>query len=127
MEISLFLAKVLGLYCVIAGVFLFVKPDFWRSVIADFQRIPALVALSGSLSLILGLLIVVSHNFWEWSWVVVITILGWITLIRGLLALFLPEKIQAFANSIKESHTLNYFGIVSIVVGIFLLYHGYFA
>jgi hypothetical protein len=125
MEISLFLAKLLGLYCVIMAVSMLVRTDFWRSMLADYLKIPALFGVSAFINIIFGLLIVLSHNIWEWSWQVVITIIGWLSLLKGLYGLFFIESIRSLVNRIKDSNWLTYLAIFSLLIGLFLIYYGF--
>lgn len=98
MELSLFLAKILGLslitFCL--GIFRNIKllPKIARSVSQNL----ALVIFSGFILIILGLLIVISHNVWSNDWRILITLLGYLTLLKGVIRIFLPGVVMGIAR-----------------------------
>src|ERR1700722_10791518 len=124
MDISLFLAKIIGWVLVIIGLATFVKREFMRDVIKDFISHSSIILISATMNIILALLIVLSHNVWEASWKVVITILGYLMLLRGLLHVFIPEWVRKMAKKFLNNDLFVYSGVISFVVGIYLLYHG---
>jgi len=126
MDISIFLAKLMGFYLLIVGVAYFLKRPFLREVLQDFYNSPGLVLITSIINLILGLLIVLSHNIWEFNWKTIITIIGYLTLLKGICHLFFPEWAKKMAKKIIEKDIFVYSGVISVVLGIYLLYHGYF-
>jgi hypothetical protein len=90
-EFTIFWAKVIGFFMVIgAGSALFRRKKFAEMERNVYEN-PALVALSALFFVFIGLLIVFSHNVWEWSWRVIITLGGYAFLTRGIMRLFFPE------------------------------------
>ena len=51
---------------------------------------PGLIFVSGILLLVAGLAIVRVHNVWSGGWRVVVTVLGWLAVISGILRMLLP-------------------------------------
>lgn len=126
MDISIFLAKLMGFYLLIVGVALFFKRSFLREVLQDFYSSPGLILITSIINLILGLLIVLSHNIWEFNWTTIITIIGYLTLFKGICHLFFPEWAKKMLAKFIEKEIFVYSGVISLVLGIYLLYHGYF-
>lgn len=100
MDLSLFLAKVLGLYFVIVITAYAVQWRDLKKVLEDFERSRGLALFGGAVALLFGLFLVTSHNVWEWSFRGVITFFGWITLLKGLIYLFFPQNIRSIARKI---------------------------
>ncbi len=126
MELSIFLARVFGLYLVIAGFLYFTRRHFIEKAISEFYDHNALILTTGVINLIIGLLIVVGHNVWTWSWVVVITILGYLTLIKGLVRLFAPDGgDKKIALKLSKKTPSIFVGIVCLIIGFFLVYEGF--
>ena len=84
-----------------------------------------IVYFSGYISLLLGLLVVLSHNVWSADWRIFITLLGWIAVIKGLIRLFAPEKLPGMASKLFSEK--GYFIIMAIflLLGIYLTYVGF--
>ena len=68
----------------------------------------------GFLSLFLGLTSVLLHNVWEPNWQVLITIFGWLALIKGIIVIAWPEvsKNTKYETRIKSTR------IALVVVGV---------
>ena len=125
METSIFLAKVIGLYLLIAGLMLLIRRGAVGEVIDDITRSPALVAFAGSISLAIGLLLVVSHNHWSRDWTVVVTLLGWLALLQGVIRLFYPEGVVRWAKTLASAGATGAAGVIVFAIGGFLAYRGF--
>ena len=124
MEHSIFLAKVLGLYLLIVPAAVLLKRKQFAELAKEFVANPAIVFLSGLFALILGLLMVVSHNVWTADWRAVITFMGWLTLAKGVVRILFPEKLATFA--IDPSSTKWTFALIVLLgLGIYLTYVGF--
>jgi hypothetical protein len=125
-EHSIFLAKVLGLYLLIVPAAVLLRRKQFAALAKELVANLAVVFLSGLVALILGLLIVVSHNVWTADWRAVITAIGWLTLAKGLIRIFLPEKLTTFGiDPASAKWTLA--SIVLLGLGIYLTYIGFSA
>ncbi len=125
MDISLFLARLMGIYLIIIGLAYLLKRGMFRAVMHDYFKSPALVVTAAVLNIILGLLLVLSHNVWEWGWHGVITFFGYAVLMKGLLNLFLPEWGKKISSRLVDRNFLIYAGLISLALGLYLGYYGF--
>lgn len=65
------------------------------------------VISTGYISLLMGLATVVLHNVWVLDWRMAITILGWSTLIKGIIKIGFPDFINKQAQRFKSKQTLE--------------------
>src|SRR5690348_5127270 len=92
----------------------------------EFLASHALVFISGFLTLVAGVAILLAHNVWTPDWRVLITIIGWIAVITGAIRLIVPERAAAFGRPmLKKPHTLKIGAAVWLIVGALLSYFGY--
>lgn len=127
MEVSLFLAKALAIYFIILGIAFLCQPARTKMVIIALKDNPPLLLLSGVLALMVGSLMVVANNVWEMHWPVIITIVAWLSLIKGTIILFFPQYYQnvlAKFLGCRVSYHVNM--IIVLLVGIYLAYHGFY-
>ena len=90
------------------------------------SRDPALIFVSGILLFVAGLAIVRAHNLWTGGWPVLVTVLGWLAILSGLVRIFFPTGLAAIAGEIAQSTGLITAGaIVFLVLGAFLSFKGY--
>lgn len=126
MATSLFLAKVFGLYMIIMGaVFLFSYARFQRAINAYFAD-PALILITAIMTTVMGILLVVSHNIWVWDWRVIVTLLCWTVLIKGLGWLLFPDYLVTFSTKWNNKGVIAISMLLSMLVSLCLLYHGFF-
>ncbi len=62
-----------------------------------------LVLLSGILLFVAGLAIVRVHNIWEASWRGLVTGLGWLAVVGGLMRIMYPRQLAAMAPGLVEN------------------------
>ena len=120
---SIFLAQFWGWYLVIFCVLLMIRPKRMSQLLAYLEDEKYLV-LTSLLAIIIGLLNILVHNIWEFSWELIITLLGWISLTKGIIRFSFPR------TALKALNTFNikwipYFLVVLFVLGVFLLNKAY--
>jgi len=95
MATTLFLARVFGLYLLIIGLLAPLRRKELSRTIEAFAENRPLIFLVGVLVLILGLVLVISHNVWVAGWPVIVTVLSWLVLVKALAYLFLPFEVTS--------------------------------
>lgn len=125
MEASIFLARVIGLVGVISAAAVLARYKDSLDFEEKLARNPVHIYVSGFFILILGVLVVVSHPVWTADWRVVITILGWLVLLKGLMRIFFPETVRRLIQK-KQSNRWFILGeLTMLLVGFYLLYYGF--
>jgi uncharacterized membrane protein len=84
MELTILLSKVFGLYFLIMGVLLLFRRSYFRHIVTMMVEQPALRFITGVLILLGGLFFVVSHQDWTDVNTRIISILGWMVVIKSL-------------------------------------------
>lgn len=126
METSLFLAQLIGPVLIVIGVGLLLKQTEFREMATDFLSSRALIFVSGLLTLVVGLAIVLTHNVWEFNWPVIITILGWLSVFGGVFRILFPDSVQSMGTSMLDKPAMmTVSGAIQIVLGLWLSYVGY--
>ncbi len=126
MAISIFLAKVLGLYFVVIALWLLIRHRHTEMVMNEMMASPGVLSLAAILGLIFGVLIVVAHNIWHLNWTLIITLIGWIALVKAFFNLFLTDVARRFFKVWLQSRSAMVItDIFMIIIGVFLLYHGF--
>src|SRR5262249_36024281 len=82
MATSIFLARLLGPLLLAVGAGILINPKPFHTMASEVVRSMTLVYLFGLFDFAAGLAIVLTHNVWAANWRVLITILGWLMLIR---------------------------------------------
>ncbi len=128
MSTSIFIARLLGPLFVVVGIAVPLKTQMFRAILREFDQSRALLYLAGVLGLVGGLAIVLTHNLWVRDWRLIITLIGWLTILRALVTIFQPQWIAAFAERIIESRSwLTVAAVADLLIGVILSYFGYLA
>ena len=126
MTTSSFLAALIGPVCLVIGLALFINGEGLRALLFEFIHSPALIFLSGIITMALGLAIVLTHNIWAADWRVVITLMGWAAAIGGAIRIVIPQQtIDAGRTMLTNVYTLPIVMGFYFVIGALLTYFGY--
>ena len=123
MSISLLIAKVLGVYLVVAGLFLIFKKKTVPQLVKDLFSHPAITYLLGAGMVVLSTLLLFKENIWDGTWHTVITIILWLVLLKGLFYIFAPQVLERMATK-KFFQSVSIYGLIIIVCGLCLFYVG---
>lgn len=125
MDKSKFLSKAFGLYFIILSTALLLHMKSMSSIMSGFND-PSLLFIVGIITMIMGLLLVLNHNVWEWSWRVIITIISWLVLLKGISIIFFPQYMMKLTNLFIQDHNFQLIGLgIDLILGLFLTYMGF--
>jgi uncharacterized membrane protein len=127
MEISQLLARIIGPYMMVAGIALIINRGNMKKMFDEYQHNNMLTFSIGALVLLLGLLLLQFHNLWTADWRVLVTIIAWITTIKGVAAMIFPDALMKIAELYKDNDgLLNIQAGIAVLFGAFMSYMGYF-
>jgi hypothetical protein len=126
MENSIFLAKIIGPYLIIVGIGVLLNLKTYQNMIGDFVKNSALLYLGGVIALLVGLLLVLIHNVWIASWIVIITIIGWLGIMKGAWLIIFPNTVGKLTDAYQNKTGLLVVHLfIALALGIFLTLKGY--
>ena len=126
MAMSKTIAGLMGPTLVALAAALLVNIDSISALVEPVSHDPALVLVSGVLSFVAGLAVVRIHNQWRGDWAVLVTILGWLLLVGGVIRMLFPIALSGMAASIgKNTGLIAAEAIVLLAIGAFLSYKVY--
>lgn len=112
-EITIYLARFWGSLFMILG-FSSIASGFLGRVI-KYTEDKTITISTGYITFLLGLVTVVLHNLWVADWRIAVTILGWVTLIKGYMKIAFPEHIHKKAQMFKKLQWL--WGVIIFLIG----------
>src|SRR3974377_1779744 len=127
--ITIFLAKLLGLYCIIVALAMMPRKHSAVATLKALIANPPLLLLVEVLGLAGGLAMVLGHNIWSGGALPVVgTLIGWLLVIRaaGLLALFPNATMKLFEALRYEQLFYVYMG-ATLLFGFYLTYAAFTA
>jgi hypothetical protein len=120
------IARLIGPVFVATGLGMLVNAKFYAAAVAEGAASPVLIAISGIATLLGGVAILNAHRAWTSDWRVLITIIGWLFVIAGLLRLILPKFVETAAPAVYSGPAAEMVaGAIILVVGGVLSFAGY--
>ena len=124
MERSRFLASVIGPALAALGVAFFLNTSELPMIIGILGRNYLTIMMSGFVGLIAGLLIVNCHNVWR-GWPAMVTLIGWVLIVTGMVRLIFPGLVSDVAPRVAEHPWIPLIAAtVLALAGLFLSYQG---
>jgi len=122
MELSIFIAKIIAFLYLAAGVAALRGVIDFAKIVDDYNKSPALTFMSGLFALIVGMIIIKYHNIWVKDWTVVITLLGWISAVKGVMFIAFPDSLKLFKGMYKNTKA---WGVLMILIALVFGYFGF--
>jgi hypothetical protein len=122
-----FLGKLIGLFTVIVAVSIAMRKEaLLETVSAIVQSAPLLMVL-GFISLAVGLAIVLSHNVWKGGLLpVLVTLAGWVFLLRGVAVLALPHQdLAELLGAVHYGQFFYVYIVLAFIVGAYMTVAGF--
>jgi hypothetical protein len=125
--LTTFLARLLGLSAVLLSLALVTHKQASVETMTALVRDPPLLMIFGMLWLVAGLAIILGHNIWSGGVLpVVVSLVGWLILIRGLLLLLLsPSAAVGLFTGLHLEQLFYLYVAISLVFGAYLTYGGF--
>jgi hypothetical protein len=108
---------------VVVGISVLNKPYF-NAVMADFVSSKGLLWITGFITFVIGMVIVALHNVWSADWRLLVTVLGWLTVLKGAVIMLFPSSMNLLYRNFLSKQLLTYSGIYALVLGALLLFLG---
>jgi uncharacterized membrane protein len=126
---TIFLSRLIGLYYVIVGLSMAVHKQATVATITAVVHDQPVLFIACVIALGTGLAMVLGHNVWSGGALpVVVTLVGWITLIKGLLVFLVlsPEAdMGAVLGALQYERLFYLYAGISLIIGVYLTYGGF--
>jgi len=127
-DFSLLLVQVIGIYLLVTGLSLLLYPKRTARAIHEVANDYLVPYLGGAVALILGLLIVLTHNVWTNLMTSIVSLVGWIAVVKGALMFLLPhDSMKGIAEKFSTGRAPMIWGVVAVAIGLYLSYMGFIA
>jgi len=118
--------QVFSLYYIAVGIGILVNPQFYKRIFEEFIERTSILYLGGVIALGVGYFIVAFHNTWTKDLSVIITIVGWLALVKGILIFICPGLMIAVTKAIiSKERNLRIQAVVVIILGLLFAFLGF--
>jgi len=123
MEVSIFFAQLWGWFYIVFGALFIITGQLGRTI--EMTEDKSFVISTGYISFLMGLVTVILHNIWVLDWRLIITVLAWSTMIKGIMKIGFPEQIRKQAQRFKKKQMIS--AVFLILLGLCLVWLGFTA
>ena len=123
-----FLARLFGLYCLLAALVMLVQREAWIAAVTALLHDPPLMLLLGMVVVAAGLALVLTHNIWSGGALpVVVSAIGWLTLLKGMMFWMLPPAAAAhlYLERLQYARLYSLYCAVAFALGLYLTMAGF--
>jgi len=120
MDITTLVASLLGPVYLAVGLGLLINKKYYQDTIASMAKGGALLYFGGAAALVVGLLITTHQNIWTLNAAGLVTLIGWIALLKGLALLILPKQMASLTKGCTADGAITIGAILAIVLGLYL-------
>ena len=121
-----FFCRVLGPFLVVIDVTAVARASDMQGLLSQFEANSMWTFVTGAFILLFGLIIVAAHQYWRVAAAIIVSLLGWLIVLRGLLLVAFPRVFVSVANRMIGAQgwwvTLC---VVFALVGVYLTYVGW--
>ncbi len=123
-RLSVFLARLIGLFTVVFVVALLIRGSAMIAVAVADGPVMLCYAI---ISLAIGLAMVLGHNAWSGGPLpVVVTLVGWLILAKGIFLLFLtPQALTRLLEQLHYGEHIYLYVVPTLVLGLYLTWAGF--
>ena len=110
------------------GVGMFINPSFYKKLFTDFCENAAVMYLGGVMSLAIGYLILTLRGCsvcCASGFSIIIPIIGWLALIKGILILVQPKMMIATSKTFLKENFLKIMAVVIVLIGLAFSFLGF--
>ena len=126
MELSIFVAKIIAVTYIAMSIGVLMGTISYKKIFQDIEKTPAVVPLMSLFGIVIGFLLIEYHSIWVWDWPVIITLVGWIGLVKGISLMIFPGFTKWFEPMFtgKFMKIMPYF---TLAFGLLMGYFGFIA
>lgn len=121
-----FLSRVLGPFLFIIDVTAVARASDMQGLLSQFEANSMWTFVTGAFILLFGLTMVAAHQYWRGLAAVIVSLVGWLIVLRGLLLVAFPKVFVSAANSmIGAQGWWITICVLFALVGLYLTYVGW--
>lgn len=123
---SFLIAQVFGLYLVMISIVMIGRASYYRERIAKISIDNVSILSIASIWLLIGILLILVHNVWIFEPRLLVTILGWVIVIKSTLWLAAPSSTMKLAKAVCRGPWYYVVGAITAIFGVLLMSKGFY-
>jgi hypothetical protein len=119
-------ARVMGPFLVIVTATAVARGSDMRTLLTEFRANSVWTWVTGAFVLLSGLVVVALHQHWQGAAPIIVSLLGWLTALKGFLLMAFPQTYLSFASTAVDAVTWWRASFIAMaLVGLYLTFIGW--
>ncbi|WP_375481493.1 hypothetical protein [uncultured Mycobacterium sp.] len=119
-------ARVIGPYLVVVTATAVARSSDMRTLLSEFSENFVWPWVTGAFVLMSGMVVVALHQYWRGAAAVIVSVLGWLTVLKGVFLMAFPRTYISAASSMLDTTAWWWSGFVVVgLIGLYLTYVGW--
>lgn len=123
---TIFLAKLAGPLILAVGLGIFLSRGHYQKIYRSLGNEPLASLMSGMIAVAAGIALILYHNRWDTLLAGIISLIGWLSIFKGLALIIVPETIDKIGNILVNSNWFRFTAVLYVVAGVYVSYIAYF-
>jgi len=125
-DVTLLVIRLMGPVYLMIGLGFLLNQEYYKKIYKGIKDEPFVLMMTGAAAMVVGILIVTHHNVWTTAPEALVSVIGWIALVKGAVILLAPKHIVKIAKFEVEKGIIRYGGCLITVFGFWLCWLGFF-
>ena len=127
MQIDVFIARWIAVFWLISGLSHVLHPAKWGALLRPLRERETGGFILAAMSLPLGLTIILGHNTWVWGLPVIVTVAGWMGMLKSVIYLLFPRAhVRVMPSDARMAKGIRIVGGVMLVLGALTAYDSFY-
>lgn len=122
METTVFIARIISIIYIAFGLGLFVNGNFYKKALTAMVGNAPFLILGGFVAIVVGMSILTFHDYWGYNLQGLVSFIGLIALIKGILILVFPSKFKGLKKLFESGKFYNVLATSVFIFGCILGY-----
>jgi len=120
MLIAIVLAHIFGICFIVLGLSMILNKNWTAVVVEEMANNQGILWLAGLITVTMGSIIVVLNNSWAFGLPLFMSILGWLTLLKGAIILIFPGSSISYYRKMNRGNIFVWGGVFVFILGLIM-------
>lgn len=126
MDASIIIARIICVIYLAVAIGIIFNHSYYLTAFKNVLNDTTYLLLGGWIATALGGILVHTHNVWANDWRLLITVISWIILLKGILLLAMPRFVTFFEGWFSSKGLRLYVVPMVIILAVIFGYYGFF-
>ncbi len=124
-SVTISIAQFIGPVLLAVGLGIFFSRNYYTKIYRNLEQETLAVYIGGITTLVAGIAIVLHHNVWTSLLTGIVSAIGWLCVLKGLILIISPKTAEYFGDKVSGAKFFSFLAVVAMALGAYLTYFVY--